>query len=86
MRGSREAPNWVWRARRGRWAKVPMSGGPAGGAGTACDGHAQRPKERMRGEERPFELLVGERKKIDARVQDQRFVPEKENRPTIFLS
>ena len=27
MRGSREAPNWVWRAQRGRWAKVPLSGG-----------------------------------------------------------
>ena len=26
MRGSREAPNWVWRARRGKWAKVPLSG------------------------------------------------------------
>ena len=33
MRGSREAPNWVWRARRGRWGKVPLSGG--GGASAA---------------------------------------------------
>ena len=35
MRGSREAPNWVWRARRGRWAKVPRRA-VGGGAGMSA--------------------------------------------------
>ena len=42
MRGSREAPNWVWRARRGRWAKVSLSGSRGMSAATlrARDGLA----------------------------------------------
>ena len=53
---------------------------PSGGAGAACDGHAQRPKERMRGRSRHSSSSWGGKKNRWPCAEDQKCVPEKENR------
>ena len=55
MRGSREAPNWVWRARRGRWAKVNLT--PGGMENTILDRPKKRAESNFSKEGKSFHVL-----------------------------